>query len=354
MQDWNRLIRYVTDNECTWPREPTDKSDEWGIHQLDTPPHNQLLGPVFARGGPAGLVRVNNETVCQWGDIHRPDMTFSVTKTCLALTAGIAIDRGLIADIDAPVYKDVPGIGFDDPHNRQITWKHLLQFTSEWSGSCFGIPDQVDHYRQVSLQPGTTTNNKGEERKLCSPGSYWEYNDVRMNQFSLALMHVFKQTLPEIFRENIMQPVGASDNWKWHGYSNSFITIENQSMQSVPGGGHWGGGLVIAAHDQALIAQLLLNRGNWQGRQLVSQSFLNSMLTPCDIAPFYGFFIWLNTDNVISKAASSSSYFALGVGGQLVWHDPANDLIAVFRWLGDDAMEHAIELVMETISQQTT
>ena len=163
-------------------------------------------------------------------------------------------------------------------------------------------------------------------------------------------MHVFKQPLPEVFRDHIMNPLGTSDTWHWHGYNNSYVTINNQSMQSVPGGGHWGGGLVIAAHDQALIGQLLLNHGNWQGSQLVSESFLESMLTPCDIAPFYGFFIWLNTDHVISSAASSASYFALGIGGQLVWHDPVNDLVAVFRWLGDDALEHAIELIVEGIA----
>ena len=349
MPDWDDLISYVTANECSWPRQPTPNDPQWGIHLQDSPPHNRLLGPVFPRGGPSGLIRVHGETVCEWGDIHRPDMTFSVTKTCLAMVAGIAADQGLLNNIDSPVCHDVPESGFDNEHNRQITWRQLLHFTSEWSGKCFGIPDQIDHYRVVSMQPQAATPAKGTKRKLKQPGTHWEYNDVRINQFSLALLRLFQRPLPDVLNEFIMKPIGASDNWAWHGYENSYVEINGNSIQSVPGGGHWGGGLVIAPSDQALIAQLLLDHGRYNNKTLISKQWVESMLTPCPIAPFYGFFTWLNTANSISKAASPESYFAMGIGGQLIWHDPIRELVAVFRWLAEDAMEPVIKMVVKTL-----
>ena len=353
MTDWTRLTDFIAANECQWTREPQATPDQWGIHLQDTPPHNRLLGPVFSRGAPSGLICKNGETLCQWGDIHRADMTFSVTKTCLALLTGIAADNGLIKNIDDPVYQYTDLAGFTDTHNRQITFRQMLQFTSEWSGVCFGIPDQVDHYRAVALQAdaaGTADNVKGTKRPLCKPGTHWEYNDIRINQFSLALMHIFERALPDVFKEYVADPIGVSHTWSWHGYENSYVEINGNHLQSVPGGGHWGGGLVISPADQALIGQLMLQRGQWQGRSLISADWIREMLTPCPIAPFYGFFTWLNTGHCISKAASPESYFAMGIGGQLIWHDPIHKSVSVFRWLADNSYESMIELAAEQIS----
>jgi len=353
MSSWNKLTDYVTENECTWSRVPKPDSEQWGIHLQDTPPHNTLLGPVFARGGPAGVITRNGEALHQWGDIHRADMTFSVTKTCLALLTGVAVDQKLIKNIDDPIHQYTDLTGFKEDPNKQITFRQMLQFTSEWSGVCFGIPDQVDHYRTISLQPATETKGqtKGMKRLLKKPGSHWEYNDIRINQYSLALLHIFKQPLPDVFKQKIADPVGLSETWSWHGYENSYVQIDGTRMQSVPGGGHWGGGLRICAADQALLGQLMLQHGQWLGESVISADWIKEMLTPCPIAPFYGFFTWLNTNNCISKAASAQSYFAIGIGGQLVWHDPSINTVGVFRWLQDNSIEAVLELAMAQINR---
>src|SRR5699024_8766571 len=152
-----------------------------------------------------------------------------------ALLAGVAFDRGLIKDVHDPIQRQLPGIGFDDPHNRSITWEHMLHQTSEWQGVCFGFPDQADHFRTVTFGK-PTDQPKGTLRKHHQPGTYWEYNDVRINQLSLALLHLFGQPLPHVFDEAIMQPLGATSDWRWVGYDNSWVEINGTSMQSVPGG----------------------------------------------------------------------------------------------------------------------
>ncbi len=348
-KSWQPLLEFAENHCCDWSMQPDTSGQEWGIHQLDDPPHNRLLGPVFPRGGPCGLVIKDEQMLVQWGDIDRADMTFSVTKTYLALTAGIAFDQGHIQNLDEPICTRLPGTGFESKHNRQVSWRHLLHFTSEWEGSCFDVPEQIDRYRLTGIQSSGIEGRKGDPRPLQTPGSYWEYNDVRINQFSYALMHLFERSIPDVFREHIMQPLGCSESWKWHGYQNSWVKLDDCWLQSVPGGGHWGGGMVISARDQALVAQLLIDKGTHDGVQLLSKEWISMMLTPCSVAPFYGFFTWLNTNHTISKVASEQSYFAIGIGGQIVWHDPVDRLVVVIRWADMDHFEDYIRLICELI-----
>lgn len=344
------LIDFVQAHSCDWSHQPDPGGEQWGIHLQDTPPHNRLLGPVFERGDTCGVLLRKGETVVSWGDTTRADMTFSVTKTYLALTAGVAFDRGLIQDLDEPVAASVRGIGFDDAHNRLVTWRHLLHFTSEWEGSCFGVPDQVDRYRAVGMHPVAELGNKGDARPLRAPGTYWEYNDVRINQFALALMHLFKQPLPDVFAEAVMTPLQCSDSWRWHGYDNSWVTIDGRSLQSVPGGGHWGGGMVISVDDQARVARMLLQDGRHAGRQIVSNQWIDLMKTPCQIAPHYGFFTWLNTGHCVSQSVSEHSFFAMGIGGQVIWHDPTRAVVAVLRWIDSEQLEPILVRLQSLLS----
>lgn len=327
---FQEAIDFACANETSWSR---DNLDNWGIHLSDPPPWNRLLGPVHPRGGVSGVIHVAGQKVCEWGEPHRADLTFSIAKTYLAMLAGVAHDRGLIADMDEPVRAKVPGIGFEDPHNAQVTWRHLLQQTSEWEGTCFGIPDQVDRYRHLPFQPTPPAGQKGQARPLQTPGSYWEYNDVRINQLALALLHVFRRPLPEVFKESIAQACGLSEDWKWEGYDNSWVEIDGQRMQSVPGGTHWGAGMSISSADQALVGQMLLNQGRVGTRQVLSAQWVQEMTRPCAIAPWYGMLVWLNTRRGIFPGASESSYFCIGAGASVVWIDPEKSLAAVVRWI---------------------
>ncbi len=328
--NFQHAIDFACANETSWSR---DNLANWGIHLADPPPWNRLLGPVHPRGGVSGVIHVAGQKVCEWGEPHRSDLTFSIAKTYLAMLAGVAVGTGLLPSIDEPVHRRVPGIGFDDAHNAQITWRQLLQQSSEWQGQCFGIPDQVDRYRHLQYQPTPVVGKKGDARPLQTPGSYWEYNDVRINQLSLALLHLFRRPLPEVFNETIALPCGVTDPWKWEGYENSWVEIDGQRMQSVPGGTHWGAGLSISASDQALIGQMLLKQGRVGARQVLSAGWVEQMTKPCAIAPWYGMLVWLNTGRGICNGASESSYFCIGAGASVVWVDPENDLVAVVRWI---------------------
>ncbi len=325
-----RAVQFAVDHETTWSREI---GAAWGIHHDDPPPWNRLLGPVHPRGPVSGTIVVEGETRVSWGEPQRADLTFSVAKTYLALLAGIAHDRGLMPDVNEPVGARVFGIGFDEGRNAQVTWAHLLQQTSEWEGECFGVPDQVDRYRVLSFQGGAAKGRKGDARPLQAPGTYWEYNDVRINQLSLALLHLFGKPLPEVFSESIMKPIGASANWQWVGYDNAWVEINGRRMQSVPGGSHWGGGVSISSVDQALIGQLLLNDGRANGAQVISADWIGRMRVPCEIAPFYGYLVWLNHRKRVFRSLPETSFFAIGAGSSFTWIEPESRMVVVVRWI---------------------
>jgi CubicO group peptidase (beta-lactamase class C family) len=186
---------------------------------------------------------------------------------------------------------------------------------------------------------------------LQTPGTYWEYNDVRVNRASLALLQLFRRPLPEVFAESIMTPIGASANWEWQGYRNSTVEIDGKPMVSVPGGGHWGGGVFIHAEDQARIGLMMLAHGLWGERRILSEDWIARATTPCDINRSYGYFWWLNTDRGRYRNASPESFFASGAGGNSTWIDPATGIVAVMRWMDPTAMDAFIGHVMAALTK---
>ncbi len=298
----------------------------------EPPPWNEIIGPTRPRGGPSGMILRGGHIIAEWGNTRRADITFSVAKSLLSICAGLLHDDGRIPDFDAPVHQLVSDGGFEPPHNHQITWQQLLQQTSEWEGELWGKPDLVDHNRDLSVSPADNVT-KGQARPLRMPGTFWEYNDVRVNRLSLALLRVAGRGLPTVFRERIMDPIGASRDWEWHGYHNSWIEIGGEPVQSVSGGSHWGGGVFISSRDQARLGLLMLREGVWNGNRLLSPDYMRQAVAPCPINQDYGFLWWLNTSGTRLPGAGRSGYCAFGFGTNVIWIEPEADLVAVIRWI---------------------
>ena len=257
-------------------------------------PYQDIVGPTAERGGVNGVVVKNGYIVAEWGDTDREDMTFSVTKSYLSTVAGLAYDDGLIQDLNDPIGRYVTDGTYASAHNARITWHHLLQQWSEWEGTLWGKPDIADRRR-------------GIDRDLEEPGTFWEYNDVRVNLMAYSLLYVFERPLPEVLKERVMDPIGASDAWRWHGYETSWTEIGGKRMQSVSGGGHWGGGFIIDTRDQARFGLLALRAGMWGEQRLVSTDWFERATTPTEIQPNYGYMWWLNTNRRQFSAAPASA-----------------------------------------------
>lgn len=329
-------VAFALANETSWVRDlraalesSNLTGNEWG----------ELIGPTKERGGPAGVIIKDGYIVAEWGDLDRVDMTFSISKSYLATMAGLALDRGLIRSLDDRVAPYMPpeDDGFTTPQNAPITWRMLLQQTSEWTGELWGKPDVADRRR-------------GADRELQPPGTFWEYNDVRVNRAALSLLHIWRRPLPEVLKEEVMDPIGASNTWEWHGYHNSYLTVDGRRVQSVSGGGHWGGGVWISTLDHARFGYLHLRRGKWNGRQVLSEHWIDEATTPTELYPRYGLMWWLNTDRRQYSNAPESSFFALGAGTNIIWIAPEHDLVVVARWIEGRVVNRFIAKVLAAIS----
>ncbi|MDE3237293.1 MAG: serine hydrolase [Bacteroidota bacterium] len=327
-------------------------------------PYSDPEGPLADRGEATGIVVYKGYIIAEWGEPERVDMTNSVTKSMLSSVVGVAVDKGLIASVNDTVEKYLPPIEVYDPatyvhsadgfgkqafltpftsaHNRKITWDHLLRQTSDWEGTLWGKPDWADR----------PSDNPHEwlTRKRNEPGTTWKYNDTRVNALALAATLVWRKPLPEVLREYIMKPIGASNTWAWTGYRNAWIVVDGKPMQAVSGGGHYGGGLFINAYDMARFGLLTLHKGNWNGNQLISESWIQRSLTPTPANNGYGFMnFFLNTGKKLFPSAPESAYAHLGNGTNMIYVDNEHEIVAVVRWIGNKAMDGFIKRLLEAL-----
>jgi CubicO group peptidase (beta-lactamase class C family) len=334
-------IAYAVANE-----NPTTKDLELAhFVEFGREPYDALVGPTRPRAALNGLVVRRGVIVAEWGDTARADMTHSITKTFLSTVVGLAWERGLIRDLNDRVATYMPTTElFETGRNGEITWDHMLRQTSDWRGTLWGKPDWAD-------RPEGKTPSDYPNVPVYGPGARYEYNDVRVNLLALSALHVWRRPLPTVLRESIMEPIGASSTWRWHGYENSWVELDGQRIQSVSGGGHWGGGMFINARDLARFGYLFLRNGKWGDKQLVSERFITAARTP-GVNPGYGFMNWfLNTKREALPHAPESSVTFRGAGNNIVYIDWENDLIVVVRWIrGGDALDNFIGQVIGSIT----
>lgn len=291
-------------------------------------PYHQILGPTKKRGGPAGMILKDGKIVAQWGDTRRVDMTFSVTKSFLATTAGLALDQRLIRSAEDLVGSYVWDGTFDGRHNSSIQWKHLLQQNSAWQGSLFGGKDWADR------PPSEGDVDDWQYAAPKTPGSVMEYNDVRVNVLAYALTHTWRRPLPEVLKNHIMDPIGASTTWRWFGYEDAWTVIDGIKMKSVTGGGHSGAGIFINTQDMARFGLLYLNDGVWDGKRLLSSAWIKEATTASEPNPNYGYMWWLNNKGPRHwEGVDTSVYYAAGFGGNFIIVDKKHRMVIVTRWL---------------------
>ena len=351
-------VRYAREMESKLPRDQElAQAETFGKSE----PFAEGIGPFKDRGEPTGLIIYKGFIVAEWGEPSRVDMTHSVTKSFLSTVVGLAVDQGLIRSVQDTVYPYIPPIEvynpantsrtpddlgkpqllypFNSPHNRLLTWDVMLRQTSDWEGALWGKPDWAD-------RPA----GKPEEwltRPRNTPGAVWKYNDVRVNALALAATCVWRQPLPQVLRTYIMDPIGASNTWRWNGYRNSWIVLDGQPVQSVSGGGHWGGGMFINAYDMARFGLLTLHRGNWNGKQLIPESWVRQALTPTTAQPTYGYMNWfLNTDQKLMPSAPATAFVHIGNGANLIYVDPDHELVAVIRWIESSGMDGMVQRIL--------
>ena len=191
----------------------------------------------------------------------------SISKSVTSLLVGIALDRRLITDLDAPVFSFFPEYGdLRTPEKDRMTLRHLLTMSSglAWDETSVAFTNPSNTYSQMEIAP-RSDHFVLAQPLAAPPGTVFNYNSGGAELLGLILRKVSGKRLREFAKETLFDPLGIED-WEWEG-SSGF----NPAAAS---------GLRLRPRDLAKIGQLVLERGKWQGRQIVSSSWIEDSTTP--------------------------------------------------------------------------
>ncbi|KRR24125.1 serine hydrolase [Bradyrhizobium lablabi] len=244
----------------------------------------------------------------------------SVSKSVTSLLVGIAIDRELIKSVDDPILKFFPDYsalktaGWDN-----ITLRHLLTMTSgmQWDQSRPWADPQNDE-RQLSMDADPFRYVLSKPI-VAPPDTVWNYNSGGTDLLGNVIERVSGKSLEAFAREALFAPLGISD-WEWMKYRNEHISSA--------------AGLRLRPRDAAKIGQLVLNKGAWGGREIVSAKWIEQSVTPRfqAIGYFGGLFYygqqwWMG--RTLSGDKDVRWIAAQGLGGQRIFIIPELDLVMV-------------------------
>ena len=240
----------------------------------------------------------------------------SATKSITALLIGIALDKGLIKSIDDPVSNYLANYQMKNPDERKgkITLRHLLTMSAgwecnDWNKQSEGQEDKMYKKKDwVQFVLDLPMQNEPGDTSLYCTGGIIVLGEI-LRQASGMEVDTFAE-------KYLFQPLGIT-NCQW-----SFFGKDNK----VDTGGH----LHLAPRDMAKIGQLVLNKGRWDGKTIVSEEWIDTITTVhTNIGNMkYGFLWWGIPFKVNGKEVPGIC--ATGNGGQYIMMVPSLNLMAVF------------------------
>ncbi|MDE5455297.1 serine hydrolase [Bradyrhizobium sp. CSA112] len=245
----------------------------------------------------------------------------SASKSVISLLVGIAIDRKLISSADDPVVKFYPEhSGLKSPGWDQVTLRHLLTMSSgmQWDENRgWNDPKNDEPHLGNEADPIRYILSKPIAKR---PDSLWTYNGGGTDLLGNILERVSGKPLEAFAREVLFQPLGITD-FEWKTYP------KNGKIASAVG-------LRIRPRDAAKIGQLVLNRGDWGGKQIVSVAWIEQSVRPRFQAIgyfsglfFYGQQWWMGRS--IAQDQEVKWIAAMGSGGQRLFIVPDRDLVVM-------------------------
>ncbi|HTO60940.1 MAG TPA: serine hydrolase [Bradyrhizobium sp.] len=234
----------------------------------------------------------------------------SMTKSVVSLLVGIALDRGLIKDLDARAFSFFPEYAdLRTPEKDWITLRHLLTMSAGLNASVSGRMLGLDRDPFRHALEGTLVRD---------PGISFEYSNVETELIGAILQKVSGKTVDVLATEEIFGPLGIQD-FRWYGRLGNDLPMCSS-------------GLSLRPRDWAKIGQLVLNHGAWNGKQIVSASWISQSTTKQVKAPktfSYGFQWWLGRSTIHDRVIEWTA--ALGFNAQKLIVIPDLDIVVVFN-----------------------
>lgn len=234
----------------------------------------------------------------------------SMAKSVVSLLVGIAMERGLIKNLDAPIFSYFPEYAdLRSPGKDRITLRNLLTMSA---GLNAAVAHPIAHHDHDPYRHALELN------LARAPGVSFDYNSSETELIGAVLQRVSGKTVDILARENIFVPLGINDV-DWYGRLGNGVPASST-------------GLSLRPRDWAKIGQLVLNRGAWEGTQIVpaswiAQSTAEQIKTPKHLS--YGFLWWLGRSQIEGRVVQWTA--AMGVNSQKIIVIPETDMIVVFN-----------------------
>jgi CubicO group peptidase (beta-lactamase class C family) len=244
---------------------------------------------------------------------HNSTVTsFSIAKSFVSALIGIAISEGYIRNVEDSISKYLPELLKKDSRYQNITLRHLLTMSSGIRYEEYRLPwsDDAATYYAPDLRAVAISSPI-----VGKPGQEFHYNNFHPLLLGLVLERTTGRSVSQYLEEKIWKPLGTESpgSWSLDSQQSGFEKMES--------------GINGRAIDFAKFGRLFLNRGRWNGVQLIPSEWVDVSTridTTTDPAPQYQYFWWVNSD-VIGK----HHYFARGKGGQYIYIVPEQNLIMV-------------------------
>jgi len=279
----------------------------------------------------------------------------SASKSWTALLVGIAIDRGELAGVEARVLPFFAARGpfeHPDPRKGEITVEDLLTMSSllecdDWNSFSRGneermyvMEDWVEFALDLPIKGFAPWQAPPEKARY---GRSFSYCTAGVTLLGALVEAATGSELEDYARRHLFDPLGVGEvEWK----------------RSSLGLALAGGGLGMRSRDLLALGRLVLERGRCQGRRVVSEEWIDAMLTPravVDDETEYGYLWWTKQLRPDEKVVTA--WFASGNGGNKVYVVPALDLVAVITataynqpWMHSQAEEILVEHVLPAIA----
>jgi len=240
-------------------------------------------------------------------DITTPHLIWSCTKQVMGILAGIALDKGILSSIDAPLSEYLSQEVADHPEKADITIRHLLTMYSGIDYNNDGTSGQTDKVlRQI---PPEITPFILSRPMRNSPGTDFYYNDGDPQLVSAIIQSSTGKPTDTWADEVLFSKIGV-ENYRWLRYKDG-TTLGGFGIETTP-------------RELAKIAMCVANYGMYNNTQIVSSSWITEMtspLVPTSLGYSFGYFWWVDSSRDIR--------FMWGHGGQFAFIVPSESLIVV-------------------------
>ena len=253
--------------------------------------------------------------------------TASMHKTVLAILIGIAIDQGYVKTVDEKAFNYINE--WSDDGRNKITIKQMLQQSSGIDYPTFSI-NPLTEWNQLVVGDNIeeVTLNQLQTKK---PNSEFAYNGINPQALGILLQRATGQKYSTYLANNL---------WKELAEDDAFVILDSEKNR-MP---RMFCCLDATARDWLRIGLLILNKGKIDGQRVVSEQWIDAMITPSALNPNYGYLTWLGGEHqenrMYNEKSSSTGYhsepfldrdiiYLDGFGGQRVYIIPSKNLVIV-------------------------